>query len=436
MNLKRLFCILLCFAAVLNMTACKHEEPEDVQPELPASGRPDILSEYVFLVDRDSGQVIWDEKSEERIYPASMTKLMTAVLALEHIEDPEETFLFTEEILEGLEEAGANRAGFAPGDEPTLLDLVYGDMLPSGADCSRALAWYIAGSEEAFVELMNEKAQELGMHDTHFVNTSGLFDEDHYSTCRDIAKLMDYCMDNEQFMEVMQTVHYVSAPVRHYPNGLSMDNYVMAYVNQPEPGLFRYLFQIPGFLGGKSGYILESQFSLASAASINGMTLILVTTNAYKEDYYPASISDAADIYTWCADRLAKKTAVDAADTAYTVPLKRSTAKELTVAPAESLKGDYGEITLVPELPAYLEAPVNEGDSVGKLHVYSYDEEAAVIDLVAEESVQSTSGSAEGFLNALTGNRTWIISLLLLAAAGGLLAAILKPGRKRTRKVQ
>ena len=170
------------------------KKPERPPQEDPSSFKRmeelDLLCDYVYLIDPDTGQTLIDRRSEERMYPASLTKVMTSIIAIEEIPDPENvTIEFTQEMLDGLIAASANRAGFLPGDKPTALDHIYGDLLPSGADCSRALAFYIAGSEEDFVKLMNEKARELGMNDTNFVNTSGLHDDDHYTTCRDMMSL-------------------------------------------------------------------------------------------------------------------------------------------------------------------------------------------------------------------------------------------------------
>ncbi|MBR3345532.1 MAG: D-alanyl-D-alanine carboxypeptidase, partial [Solobacterium sp.] len=182
---KRLLPAVL--TAVL-LGACGKELPKGIQED-PSTYKPmeqlPLLCDYVYLIDPDTNQVLIDRGSQERMYPASMTKVMTSIIALEEIPDPENvTIEFTQEMLDGLIAASANRAGFLPGDKPTALDHIYGDLLPSGADCSRALAFYISGSEEAFVELMNQKARELGMNDTNFVNTSGLHDDNHYTTCR------------------------------------------------------------------------------------------------------------------------------------------------------------------------------------------------------------------------------------------------------------
>ena len=253
-----LFLALFLISCGQNQEENAKEGPGTYQP----ADLPHLWCDYIYLIDADTGQVILDMGSEERMYPASMTKVMTSIIAIEQIPNPEEVIIeFTKEMMEGLVEAQANRAGFVVGDKPTALDHIYGDLLPSGADCSRALAFYIAGDEESFVELMNQKAKELGMNDTHFVNTSGLHEDDHYTTCRDMMKLYLYCMKNETFMEIIQTQVHKSIPVAHYKNGLGMTNFVLMYVNQENPK-YDQNYMIPGFVGGKSGYTIEGQYTL------------------------------------------------------------------------------------------------------------------------------------------------------------------------------
>ena len=148
---------------------------------------PQISSDYVYMVDLDTNQVMVDEGSEEIIYPASMTKMMTLLVAIENAPDLDQTMVLEAEVFEGLAEAHASVAGFSLGETVTVRDLLYGLFLPSGADASRALALLEAGSEEAFVAMMNDKAQQLGLQNTHFVNATGLHDDDHYSCARDMA---------------------------------------------------------------------------------------------------------------------------------------------------------------------------------------------------------------------------------------------------------
>ena len=134
--------------------------PVTVKAEMPESDpalTQDLTSDYAIVLDSDTGQILSEKNADEKMYPASMTKMMTALVAIEQITDPNETVTITSEMLKGLTEANASVAGFMAGDAPTMLDLLYGVALPSGADASNAFAFHFEGSVEAYVEKMNQK---------------------------------------------------------------------------------------------------------------------------------------------------------------------------------------------------------------------------------------------------------------------------------------
>ena len=385
---------------------------------LPPLERPEILSKYVYLIDMDSKEILWDIKSEERIYPASITKLMSAILYIELIDDYSDTVVIDGKLIDRLEEENANMAGYKDGDEPTLLDLLYGHLLQSGADCSITLAEYISGSEKEFVKLMNAKAEELGMDHTHFVNTTGLFEPDHYSTCRDLALLFDYCMQNDFFVEVMSTLLYKPTPVKTYPNSFNCDNLVMVYINQENPK-FRYSFDIPGFICGKTGFILESNFSFASCAHVNDRRLMLITIDAYREDYYPASIEDAATIYNWFEENYHRETLVHKEDT-YTIDSIRNTEMEtLTLHPEKEVTLSVGKGSVIVKLPESISAPIKKGDVIGEVLIYDYDVLRERVNLISDQDIDTSlkgyfhTYTQEAFTSQLALTIFIILSLLL-----------------------
>ena len=423
---------VLCACFLPSDIMAQETDPSDFRPayEMP------LYCDYVYLIDADTGQVLLDRRSDERMYPASITKVMTSIIAIEKIPHPERVMIeMTEEMLEGLEEAKANRAGFGPGDVASALDYIYGDLLPSGADCSRALAFYTAGSEAGFVRLMNQKAEELGMDSTHFVNTSGLHDDDHYSTCQDIAKLYLYCMQNETFMEAASTLYYTSVPTKNYPAGLGMDNYVLMYINQERPKYEN--FKIPGFEAGKSGYTIEGQYTLVSNASVNGMNLVLVNGHGYKEPHYPASIDDAEQIYNWFRKHYKRRTAAEKGQYAGTARVTGSETGTVDLVLAEDVTLDLpseADTHLVYDIPSFVKAPVEEGEVLGRLDVYAYDMLAGSFDLVAEGNAGRTyfltlTRAAE----RITGGRVWVISLGLILL-GIIFAVMSLPGPVKKRK--
>ena len=167
-----------------------------------------------------TGQVLARKRSGEEAAPASLTKMMTVLLATEALPDLDTPVTLPEDIFPALYKEDASMAGFQPGETVTVRDLLYGAMLPSGAECCEALARQVSGSEEAFVALMNRKAGELGMKHTHFANCTGLTSPEHYSSAADLAVLLQAALNNETFRTVFTTGQYTSSVTAQHPKGL------------------------------------------------------------------------------------------------------------------------------------------------------------------------------------------------------------------------
>ncbi|MFA5659591.1 MAG: serine hydrolase [Oscillospiraceae bacterium] len=240
-----------------------------------------LNSEYAILIDADSGVVLAEKNGFERINPASLTKIMTLIVAVENCENLDCTFTMTYEILAPLYRNGATLAGFVEGEQASIIDMLYGAALPSGADATGGLAEALCGSEEAFVQLMNEKAEQLGLKNTHFSNTNGLYDENNYSTPADIAVILEYAMKNDLCRQVLSTYQYTTQPTPEHPEGILLTSTMFSRM---------YGTEVEGVLikGGKTGYINESRHCLASFAEKNGRNYIAVTvmgTGRYQPIY-------------------------------------------------------------------------------------------------------------------------------------------------------
>lgn len=233
----------------------------------------DLNSSNAILVRQSDHQVLLGKQSEEKIYPASMTKIMTVILAIEQLPNLEEYITLDESVFSKLWAENASMAGFLPGEDVRAIDLLYCAILPSGAEACSGLAMQIAGSESEFSELMNQKAEELGLHNTHFTNPFGLFDENHYSTVQDIAILFEYALENETFYDIITCQRYSTAKTNMHPDGITV--YSTLFKNITEIGMSSQYI-----LGGKTGYTEESGRCLASFALIVGERYILVTAGA------------------------------------------------------------------------------------------------------------------------------------------------------------
>ena len=249
-----------------------------------------IWSTCAVLMDERSGKVISQVSGEERMYPASMTKVMTAIVAIEALPGLQKQITLSGDDIDQLYKHDATQAGFQLGEKVTALDLLYGVMLPSGAECCLALAQDISGSEAKFVEKMNEKAKKLGMDGTHFCDCTGLHDPEHYSPARDIAVLMRYAVHNPVFRKIAQAVRHTSQGTNLHPDGITY--YSSMLKNMPDPS-------VTGgeILGGKTGYTDVAGHCLASFARIKDREYILVTAGAYSDNDPIPHIEDAYTIY-------------------------------------------------------------------------------------------------------------------------------------------
>ena len=240
-----------------------------------------VSSEYAVLLDVSANKVLAARNADTRFYPASLTKIMTLLVAAEKISDMEATFTMTEQIIAPLVRQDATRAGFSEGEVVNMTDLLYGAALPSGADATQGLALFLCGSEEAFVACMNEKAQQLGLKDTHFVNTSGLHDPDHYTTATDMAVILENAIKNDLCREILATYKYTTSSTPQHPEGILLESTMFSRMYGTE-------VENVTIEGGKTGYTDESRHCLASFASKDGRDYIAVTfagSGRYKPVY-------------------------------------------------------------------------------------------------------------------------------------------------------
>lgn len=249
-----------------------------------------LHSQYVLLMDLENSASLLTINSKNRIYPASMTKMMTTIVAIESINDWDTPVTVSAEIIDEMQKASASMAGFPAGEKVSVKDLLYGVMLPSGGDAAMALAEATAGSQEIFVALMNQKAERLGMTNTHFTNVVGLHNDNHYTTAEDLAKLMIYALKNDLFRQIFTAKDYTTTPSNRHSQGITLHSSVL---NKTEIN-----FDGGCILGSKSGYTKEAGLCLASLAEKNGRQYILITAKA-QGDYSSQSyhLEDALLIY-------------------------------------------------------------------------------------------------------------------------------------------
>lgn len=269
-------------------------EPTEVIQSISSEG---LHSTHALLIRSEDGAVLMDKSASEQTYPASITKIMTAILAIEQLPDLDEKITVPEDMFASLTEQGASVAGFGPDEQVSVRSLLYGALLPSGADACIALAEKVGGSEEGFVQMMNSKAAELGLGGTHFMNCTGLHDPQHYTTCRDLAELMRYCLHNDTFRTILSSHSYTTESTPSHPDGITM--YDSMFVKFDNSGIGTTMAN--GFVveGGKTGFTDEAGQCLASFGALNGTEYILVTTGAPAEIASDImSVQDAETVYS------------------------------------------------------------------------------------------------------------------------------------------
>lgn len=246
------------------------------------------LNSQQALLMSVTGDILLDKGKDKRIKPASLAKMMTAILAIEladqHDQDFDKPVLITGEGNDRLLTEGASVAGFLPNVYVTVEEMLYGLMLPSGADAAIALAITTAGSEEVFTDLMNEKAASLKMTDTHFTNSYGTEEANQYSTLSDLAKLLLYSLKNETFRKVVTTDYYQDETY-------SFTSSLFSKFGDPQLKNGR-------MLGGKTGYTDEAGLCLATLAEVKGQEYILITVGARGDHTTEQfNMTDARTVY-------------------------------------------------------------------------------------------------------------------------------------------
>ncbi len=268
----------------------EQEEEPAVNPDIPfASGytfegadsaaavnAETVLSTYALLVDLDNNTVVAQRNANDRMIPASMTKILTVLVAAEHVTDLDDTFTITREITDYSYSNDCSAVGFGDGETVTVRDLLYGTVLPSGADAAAGLAFYVSGSLEGFVDLMNEKLDELGLSDTaHFTNCVGLYDENHYCTPYDMAVILKAAVENELCREVLSAHTYTTSPTELHPEGITISNWFLRRIEDKETN--------GEVVCAKTGYVAQSGSCAASyEVTDSGKHYICVTADTYS----------------------------------------------------------------------------------------------------------------------------------------------------------
>ncbi|MBQ6476126.1 MAG: D-alanyl-D-alanine carboxypeptidase [Clostridia bacterium] len=380
---------VLLFGAVPRAALAEPEETGGTQTQetetqtqetgtLPVFDPASIEAYYAILYDMDTGFVLAEKNADGRMYPASTTKTMTCLVALENAADRlDEPVTAGEEVK--LITWDSSSIDLVPGEVMTLRDLLYGLMLSSGNDAANTIAVAVGGSIEGFVDMMNAKAEELEMTGTHYVNAHGLSDENHYTTARDMMKLVQYAEQNETFREITGSLTHTVAPSETRPEGVTFINSNLLLHEELPDKYFS------GAFGVKTGFTNAAGYCLLAAAEKDGVRLgacIYLSTEEgrYKDAHtildYGFSCYDTVDLRSLLADRLPVTMSVQNASSSdlmrgmlllEQVPDGDGMTVPMLKTDAAVLRSRATEIEFMTDpILLSIEAPVSEGEEVGR----------------------------------------------------------------------
>lgn len=304
-NIKKRIALVVLAIAITICSNCRNvyavdTVPTDIQAEeallrksLPVLSNsftdwptgPMISAQSAVVMDVNTGTILYSKNPNEELYPASTTKLLTGLLVIENT-TMDEVVTFSQDAIWNIDR-GSTHLSIDVGEQLSVEECLYGMLLASANEVAYALAEHVGGSMEGFVQMMNERALQIGCKNTHFSNSNGLPREDHYTSAYDLALIGRECFANETFCKIAGTTKYTIKPTNKQPEERPITNH-----HKMLPG-FKYEYE--GFIGGKTGYTEVARQTLVSCAERNGMRLICVV----MKDESPAQFTDTIELFDY-----------------------------------------------------------------------------------------------------------------------------------------
>lgn len=412
-------------------------QPWGAEAVFAATPAPEIEALGGIVIDAHSGKVLYSKNENARYEPASMTKIMTCILALENLKLTDVVTIDNETSF-----TGGSRIYLIEGEQITVQNLLYALMLESANDSAVALAKAVAGSVPDFAKMMNDKAKELGCTGTNFVNPNGLHEEGHLSTCHDMALIAKYAMENPTFRELCTTYTYTVPATNKQPerylyntNRLLYDNKTQVVVKGVKRGC-----KYEGCTGIKTGYTPDAGGCLTSGAK-NGETEIISVVMASSD---LGRFADTISLFDWTFENYHAAKGAEKGQVLGTAPVKGGEVKEVGIATADEsyvlLPAEASSALISTKVVLFeeLRAPLKKGDKAGTLEIYAGDEKLDSVDIVVTEDVR------EGTIFALFGLNNkkayilmgvvGVIALLILIFV--LYVAVLNARRRKAKRLR
>ena len=409
--------LMICLTLVMILSS--------VVPSFGATAQPELIGETAILIDMKTGEILMEKNANEQRYPASTTKVMTAILTLEHFKDLNEQL--TVDDVTPYEVEGSHIA-LEPGEILTVHQIMGGMMTESANDCALVLGKSIAGSTEDFARMMNEKAKALGALNTNFVNPNGLHDPEHKSTAYDLAMIARYAMTNPSisaiFREFVTTYKYEIPPtnikteMRHLYN---TNRLLYDTVNKVYVGNQKRVCKYEGVTGVKTGYTSHAGGCLIASAERNGSEFLCVTMKSTDMGRFADSIA----MLDWAFTNYRTYQALNQGDHVGEVSVKRGAVKTVQVASASDIyttipmESPDTIVTTKVVMDTQVQAPVAKNQVVGKIQVYEGEELVGEYDAVAVEAVEKGGFLSIFGIDNATAKKIYIgfaVALLLIVA--------------------
>lgn len=405
---KKLLCMLIA-AALLCTPALAAAAPEHP-----------VAAKGAILYELNTDTILLEQNADARLYPASITKLMTALVALE-FGNTEDIITVPAEAVDGLFELGSASYLLA-GEEISFMDLLDYMLIASGNDAANAMAIHISGSIEAFVELMNNRAQALGCTNTHFVNPHGLHDEDHYTSARDLLYIAKAAMENPTIAEIVAKDEVVLPITNKHPQTTTKytTNYLISKKSTRD-----YYYE--GAIGIKTGTTTPAGLCLVAACVKGDYTYYTVVLGAEKgEDGEKTQFIETAKLFDYGAENFSQQVMLSSSEPIAEVPVRLSNEKDcVVVTPSENITAmlpnafETSDLKLDYTVEEDVVAPVKAGDVLGKLTV-SYEGKSWQLDLIA--SSDASRSTVLYVLDRITGFFSSTAFKIIVASIVGLIA--------------
>lgn len=421
---KRVFCAVLVLLLILSMP-CFAEQLDAV---------PEVTARNVVLVNTNTGATAYSLNPDEKVYPASVTKLMTLIVALEHIDDMEAIVTVDESCYDDLVVGSSNMA-LKDGEQLRVIDLLYGIALSSANEAANAIAQYLCGDAPAFVELMNQKAAELGANNTHFVNTHGLQDENHYTTASDMAIIAAAAFSNPTIRELTSTVSYVIEPTNETLSRRTLVT-TNSLLNSNSQSYYRYA------ICGKTGSTTAAGYNLVSLAKKGDVEFLLVAMNVERISGVGNTVfDDSKKLYQWAFDNYTYTRIINEQDLITEVKVELSAKGDhLVLTPAKSLSQvvpndlDVSQLERKITTEPVIYAPVKKGDVLGSLVLEKDGVVYGEVDLVSNSDVSRNTVLYYLHLIKMFFSNIWVRIICIILAVLIVIYIIIMINNNRRRK--